>query len=96
MSAAPKFKKNDYVALSRYKTLPERYLSMLNCVFKVENYIEDEENYSYVLSIVEGAVNDEVGSMKVVIPEQYLSLLTKAQIEADPHFINFLKAYNLI
>lgn len=93
MSVAPLFKKDDYVAISRKLSVPDRYNGWKNCVFQVENYIEDEDSRNYVLSIVEGALNEETSKMKVVIPECYLSLLKKTQIEPD---IETLKKFGLI
>lgn len=83
MLAAPFFKKDDYVAIPRNLSVPNRYNSLKNYVFQVESYIEDEDGFNYVLSIVEGALDEEISKMKVVIPEYYLSLLKKTQIELD-------------
>ena len=93
MSAAPFFKKGDYVAISHKLSVPNRYNNLKNYVFQVESYIEDEDNYNYVLSIVEGALNKEISKMKVVIPECYLSLLNKTQREPD---VETLKNFGLI
>ena len=83
MSSAPKYKRDDYVALCRSKTIPDHYMLFLNCVFQIKDYIKDENSYNYVLSIVEGASDEKISRMKVVIPECYLSLLKKTQIELD-------------
>ena len=80
MSSAPKYKRDDYVALCRSKTIPDHYMLFLNCVFQINDCIKDEDSYNYVLSIVEGASDEEINKMKVVIPERYLSLLKKTQI----------------
>lgn len=55
MSSAPKYKRDDYVALCRSKTIPDHYMLFLNCVFQINDCIKDEDSYNYVLSIVEGA-----------------------------------------
>lgn len=92
MSTA-KYKKGDYVALCRDRPVPERYTSFHNCVFRVDDCIKADDNYNYVLSVIEGALNEEVNKLRIVIPEIYLALLNKVQIEPD---IETLKKLGLI
>lgn len=91
--SAAKYKKGNYVALFRNRPIPERYASFYNCVFCIDDCIKEDDNYNYVLSVIEGALNEEVNGLRIVIPEIYLALLNKVQIEPD---IETLKKLGLI
>lgn len=88
-----KYKKGDYVAFCRDRPVPERYTSFYHCVFQIDDCIKEEENYNYVLIIIEGALNEEVNKIRIVVPEIYLVLLNKVQIEPD---IEILRKLGLI